>query len=434
MMWGSRRVVLSAVVAVIVSSGAWSPAPADFRASVTGITHRLPEGAVTWRPGAWRLAASASGGRGRFHVVGSRWGAIDSWAAGNLAVRWGRGASGFPAAPRPGVMLSGATSGGGIAGAGLQIRAGPGLVLVAAGLQDDLPIAFLAWRHRDTGLLVAGRPVATRVKLADPVVSWVVGFREPGQGGEIELAAGAGAPPEIRAQFHADMSGLSGRLDLRLPAAARSVRAARNTVTPRIPGARRLPVPTLELELRAIPLGIRTLIGTRAALPYWESFDPQDSAASRSFFETSVPLRVVRAEAEAKVGADFRPASGREGIRLHTEFRTSLSRAALDVTSRGGVLARVRTLWSLPGPVALEFGIAAWSGPVAGTGALADLPAIPEAGLTAPLGRPGQAAGLVMSWQLDGVRVKLGASSRQLEGGQSQTRSASRVDLVLPEG
>ena len=423
--WG---VNLALGLSLIASASSSSRATGDFQAWVDGAREREPSGVAVWRPGTWRIAAAGDRSRrGRLHLVGPRWKRIESWVAGHLAVHWAQGASGFPAAAGPVAALAGAASGGAgsgrMVGAGMRFRAGPGTLLLAAGHRRDEPTAIVAWTQGGGGLLLAGKPGTARRLVADPVASLALSHRARGRRGEVELAL-AGGRPSLAAHVAADRAGLAVDLDFDLPGSG-DTRPAGG--------------PALDLRVRSSPGGVRTVLGARAELgpPPGSETDgvpsqTQKVASSRSWLEALVPLSSMVGGVDVLMRGELRHAAGRDRSRLHAELRTPLSRAAADWIGEGGLLLRLRTVWSLPAGFALETGAAAWSGPVAETGASADLPGVPEHGLAPRLSRPGQAASFLINWQRGGVRVRLGLSARQAHHASSESRIASRMDLALP--
>ncbi len=402
--------------------GASPEAPAaEVRASATTVLGRQPAASLTFRPGRIEIASDLRGRSRRFHVLGTapRW--IDSWAAGHLAVRWARGASGLSASPGPGSMLSGGTT---LAGGGLRLGAGRRTLLIAGGRRPTHEAAvFLAATQGGAGLLLTARPMAGRRWIADPVASLSLSLHRRRRSGEVEIVAGPRRSPIAAARVGAQGHGLSTQLDLRLRG-------------PHEPGVGELATtrsggPTLDLEIRSNPGGMRATLGARAVLPAGAWPRAQNTAKSRSFLEVASPL-AGGSQAEAVFRGELRRDSGIDLSRFHGEIRTPISRVGVDWTAGGGLLVRLRVLWRLPAAVAIETGAASWSGPVARSGVSANLPAVAEGALGAPLAHPGDAGAAVIDWQPGRVRVRLGVSMRQLRHGPAETRMASRIDFVFP--
>jgi hypothetical protein len=295
--------------------------------------------------------------------------------------------------------------------------------LIAAGQRRDEPLLLVAWTQGGVGLLVAGKPPRlARGPAAETIASLVLSHRSRGRRAAIEIVPAGRRRPSLAAHVAGDRAGLAADFDFRLPAGA----------GPSAGG------PALDIRVRASPGGVRTVLGARAELSPLASSetgwrDPQKTASSRSWLEAVMPLPPeVAGGVDAVFRGELRRTAGQDRHRLHLELRTPLSRAAADWMAEGGLLLRLRLLWSLPVGLGLEAGAAGWSGPVAETGATADLPAVPEHGLGPLLSRPGQAAALLINWQRGSVRVKLGVSARQTHHASPESRVAARVDLALP--
>jgi hypothetical protein len=149
----------------------------------------------------------------------------------------------------------------------------------------------------------------------------------------------------------------------------------------------------------------------------------------RAFGEATL---ILAPDMLARVRTEWRADDQPGRARVRGEWRSGLASTAVDWTSGGGVLVQVRARWGLPARVVIEAGSAAWSGPLAETGATLDLPAVPAHTVAPRFARPGHQTGVLIDWQVRRFRVRLGWTTRQRRHELPDGRFAARMDLVEP--
>jgi len=160
---------------------------------------------------------------------------------------------------------------------------------------------------------------------------------------------------------------------------------------------------------------------------------PPDLARARRQRAFGEVALAISGDMQARVRAEWRADEQAERARVRGEWRSMLATTAIDWTSGGGVLMQVRARFALPARMILEAGSAAWSGPIADTGATLDLPAVPSHIVSARFARPGHQTGVLIDWQVRRIRVRLGWTTRQRRHELPDGFFAARMELVSRE-
>lgn len=410
----------------------------SWRLAIDHANGRAPGGEATWMRRGVRVETRHQNGRfQRARLSGRGRGSVESWHLGLLAIQWGAGASALPRAA-PGAVKSIAAGGPtALAGVACGIRVARGQLLIAAGNRAGSagggagggagrenprrPLGFCALARGGAGLLVGGGPGSR------PLLSVYVSGGRSGSRSELELAL-AGEERGLAGRVVTTAGGLETTMGLRF-------RAARGLSPGSARGRGDL---DLDLIVRGAAYRWPVTAGARV-----EQSDPRRvdllmtggrpasaAAAHRAWLDLTLP--VARDRSRAYLHGEIRTAGGRDRSRLRLGLSMPLARAAVDWTSGGGLELGCRWRWDLAPRLTLEAGAVTWGGPVAETGATVDLPHLPEHGLAPRLSVPGQAAAVLMDWQMAQVRVRLGLATRRSHEAVPDIQVAARLDWAWP--
>lgn len=407
----------AAAVLVLTGTGSSSWAASRQLTIVTDVASGAGAGAILdWRPGAGRVLGEWRAGvieRCYVYVPGPA--SLAGVAAGRLLVRFGSGGAGFAADPTRRLGIAAAT-GPGITGGALLVRRRWGHALAVAGIDGGRAAAALGVDAARGGV-VLGLVRERRPRLAAALRFGRGRHRCTIDGGVLPRATVA---CELRAPTRLG----EGELDLRVPESG--------TVTP-AGGPEIGYSPGLGLALRRAQGTLTTILGVHAELrSAGHALLPSDLARARRRRAFAEAALGIAPEMQARVRAEWRADDQLERARLRGEWRSAFASTAVDWTSGGGLLMQVRARWTFKAGTTLEAGSAAWSGPIADTGATLDLPAVPSHSVSPRFGRPGHQSGVLIDWQVRRIRVRLGWTTRQRRHELSEGLFAARMELVEP--